>query len=318
MEESANSFSHPADRGLKTTLLGIVVNIFLAAIKIFTGVVGNSYALIADGIESFSDVFSSIVVYSGLRIASVPPDEHHPYGHGKAEPIAAAIVSLFLVGAAIIISLQSVSEILEPQMAPAPYTLIVLIGVIIIKESLFRYVIKVGDSIESIAVKTDAWHHRSDAITSAAASIGISIALIGGEGWENADDFAALFASAVILYNAMRLLKPAVQDLMDHSPPSSFEDDVREIASKVDGVVALDKYRARKVGFVYFIDLDVIVKGTISVSEGHDIGHNVREEIKKQKSNVADVFTHVEPDDSERLKRSRTINHDQLPEKDDN
>lgn len=312
MEEPGNNFTHPADRGLKTTLLGIVVNILLAAIKIFTGVVGNSYALIADGIESFSDVFSSIVVYSGLRIASAPPDEHHPYGHGKAEPIAAAIVALFLVGAAIIISIQSVYEIMDAHVAPAPFTLIVLVGVIIVKESLFRYIIKVGDSIESIAVKTDAWHHRSDAFTSAAALIGISIALIGGEGWENADDFAALFASAVILYNAMRLLKPAVQDLMDHSPPSSFEKEVREIASKVEGVVALDKYRARKTGLVYYIDLDVIVNGSISVTEGHKIGHNVREEIKKQKSNVTDVFTHIEPDDSERLKRSRTLNDDHL------
>lgn len=302
MEES--SLRHPADKGIKTTLLGILVNIFLAAIKTFTGVVGNSYALIADGIESFSDVFSSIVVYSGLRIASVPPDEHHPYGHGKAEPIAAAIVALFLVGAAIIISLQSLNEILEPQMAPAPFTLIVLVGVIIVKESLFRHVIKVGDSIESIAVKTDAWHHRSDAITSAAALVGISIALIGGKGWENADDFAALFASVIILYNAFRLLKPAVEDLMDHSPPSSFEKEIKEIALKVEGVVALDKYRARKVGFVYYIDLDVIVKGSISVSEGHNIGHNVREEIKNLKSDVADVFTHVEPDDSERLTRN--------------
>jgi cation diffusion facilitator family transporter len=311
MDESTKNISQPADLGIRSTLLGIAVNFLLAIIKIFTGLVGNSYVLIADGIESFSDVFSSIVVYSGLRIAAVPPDEHHPYGHGKAEPIAASIVSIFLVGAAIVISIQSIQEILGTQVAPAPYTLIVLIGVIIVKESLFRSIIKVGDSIESLAVKTDAWHHRSDAITSAAALVGISIALIGGEGWESADDFAALFASAIILFNAVRLLRPAVQDLMDHSPPSSFEEEIREIASGVEGVVALDKYRARKVGFVYYIDLDVIVKGSITVSEGHKIGHKVREEIKNQKSNVANVFTHVEPDDSERLSRvGKPDNHE--------
>ena len=312
MDDTNNNISQPAGKGLKTTLIGIAVNFLLAIIKIFTGLVGNSYVLIADGIESCSDVFSSIVVYSGLRIAAVPPDEHHPYGHGKAEPIAAAIVALFLVGAAIVISIQSILEILGTQVAPAPYTLIVLIGVIIVKESLFRSIIKVGDSIESIAVKTDAWHHRSDAITSAAALVGISIALTGGEGWESADDFAALFASAIIFYNAVRLLRPAVQDLMDHSPPSSFEKEIREIASGVEGVVALDKCRARKVGFVYYIDLDVIVNGSISVSEGHGIGHNVREEIKKQKSNVAHVFTHVEPDDSERLSRIENPDNHQL------
>lgn len=291
-------------KGLRTTLIGILVNLFLAVTKSTAGYLGNSYALIADGIESLSDVISSIIVYSGLKIAVRPPDENHPYGHGKAEPLAASAVALALIGAAITIIVFSFYEILHPHHAPEPYTLIVLLCVIIVKESLFKFVIKVGDNIESTAVKTDAWHHRSDAITSAAAFIGISIALIGGEGYESADDFAALAASGIIIFNAIRLLKPAVKDLMDHSPSESIERNIRESAKKVDGVVALDKCKIRKMGFEFYVDLDVIVDGEISVRNGHQIAHDVKELIREDNPQVANVLIHIEPDDDERIERA--------------
>lgn len=291
-------------KGLKTTLVGIFSNLILAVTKSTAGYFGNSYALIADGIESLSDVISSIIVYSGLKIAAKPPDSNHPYGHGKAEPIAASVVALALIGAAVTIIVLSVYEILHPHHSPEPFTLIVLLGVIVVKESLFKFVFKVGDTIESTAVKTDAWHHRSDAITSAAAFIGISIALLGGEGYESADDFAALAASGIIIFNAFRLLKPAVKDLMDHSPSEKVEINIRSSAKDVKGVVALDKCKIRKMGFEYYVDLDVIVDGEISVRSGHKIAHEVKKNIQAKNPRVANVLIHIEPDDKERIERA--------------
>ena len=184
-------------KGRKSTRVGLALNSVLAAAKVTAGVLGHSFALVADGIESLADVFSSVIVYFGLKYAVKPRDENHPYGHGKAEPIAALAVGLALVGAGVSIAIQSIREILTPHALPAPFTLIVLAGVLVVKESLFQYVIRVGKAIESTAVQTDAWHHRSDAITSGLAFAGISIGLIGGKGWETADDWAALVASFI-------------------------------------------------------------------------------------------------------------------------
>ena len=213
--------------GFNTTLLGIGISFILASIKIITGLIGNSYALIADGIESLTDIFTSSIVLAGLYYATKPADEDHPYGHGKAEPFAGITVALGLFIAAVIIVIQSIIEIITPHHTPAPFTLIVLIIVIITKETLFRFVIKVGKSVNSIAVKSDAWHHRSDAITSAAAFIGISIALIGETGFESADDYAALFASVIIIFNAYRIFKPALYELLDTAPPNNIVQNVR-------------------------------------------------------------------------------------------
>lgn len=294
-------------KGLRTTLIGILSNLILAVTKSTAGYLGNSYALIADGIESLSDVISSIIVYSGLKIAVRPPDDNHPYGHGKAEPLAASVVAIALIIAAVVIIIQSTAEIINPHHAPEPFTLIVLLGVIVVKESLFKFVFKVGDTIESTAVKTDAWHHRSDAITSAAAFVGIAIALIGGDGYESADDIAALAASGIIIFNAYRLLKPAIRDLMDHSPSEKVEINIRASAKSVEGVVALDKCKIRKMGFEYYVDLDVIVEGEISVRLGHQIAHNVKTVVRLENPRVANVLIHIEPDDDERIKRTEKL-----------
>jgi cation diffusion facilitator family transporter len=282
-------------RGLKTTLIGIIASFFLAAIKIFTGIVGNSYALIADGIESLTDIFTSSIVLTGLYFAAKPADEDHPYGHGKAEPFAGVAVSLGIFVAAIIIIVQSLYEIITPHHAPASFTLIVLVLVIVIKESLFRFVIKVGTSVNSIAVKSDAWHHRSDAITSAAAFIGISIALLGGEGYESADDFAALFASVIIIINAYRIFKPALFELLDTAPPTQVVQKVRGVAGKVENVMGIDKCFVRKMGFDYFVDIHVLVDANLPVFKGHEIAHKVKDELMKEYSNISDVLVHIEP-----------------------
>ncbi|MBP9120998.1 MAG: cation transporter [Ignavibacterium sp.] len=296
-----------AEQGIHTTIIGIITSIVLAAIKAIAGVMGNSYALIADAIESASDVFTSIIVLTGLKIARRPADETHPYGHGKAEPFAGIIVSAALFIAAIVIIIQSLHEIITPHHAPAPFTLIVLVAVVITKEFLFRFIIKVGNSVDSVAVKNDAWHHRSDAITSGAAFIGIAIALIGGSGYEQADDYAALCASAIIIYNAFRLFRPALFEIMDAAPSPEIIRKVVEASLMVNGVVAIDKCFARKMGFQYYIDMHVIVDGNISVHKGHEISHEVKDKLVDSFQNISDVLIHIEPATEERLKRKHII-----------
>ena len=282
---------------MHSTIIGIIANALLAATKGIAGYLGNSYALIADAIESTTDIMSSLIVWGGLKISSRPPDADHPYGHGKAEPIAASIVGLALIAAAIGIAVESIREIITPHHSPAPFTLAVLVVVVATKEALFRFVFKVGKSVNSTAVKSDAWHHRSDAITSSAAFIGISVALVGGGGYESADDWAALFASVIILFNAYRILRPAVNEVMDAAPPATMERAVRKVAQDVEGVVALEKCFIRKMGFSYYIDLHVTVDGKISVRKGHDIARRVKEALRQSNPAVAEVLIHIEPSD---------------------
>ena len=299
--------SKSANQGMHSTVIGIISSIILAIIKATAGVLGNSYALIADAIESTSDVFTSTIVLAGLKIAKKPPDQDHPYGHGKAEPFAGLIVSIALFTAAIIIIYQSIHEIITPHHTPASFTLIVLVVVVMTKELLFRFVIKVGIAVNSVAVMNDAWHHRSDAITSGAAFIGISIALIGGAGYEEADDYAALFASLIIMFNAYRLLKPALQEIMDAAPSSELILKLVATANQVEGVYAIDKCLARKMGFEYYIDMHIIVDGNITVHKGHEISHNVKDKLKEEYPQISNVLVHIEPATEERLTREHII-----------
>lgn len=287
--------THPARTGMRSVLVGVVANAVLAVAKGLAGFFGNSYALIADAIESTFDIFTSVLVWFGLRYATRPPDEDHPYGHGKAEPLVACVVSLALVAAAILIAVESVREILTPHHAPAPFTLVVLVVVVAAKELLFRTVARAGEQAGSTAVKTDAWHHRSDAITSAAAFVGISIALIGGPGYEAADDFAALLAAGIIAFNAVHLLRPALAELLDAAPPKELADEVRRAAAGVAGVLGLDKCVVRKVGFDLYVDLHVRVHGGLTVHDGHRIAHDVKDAIRAANPRVRDVTIHVEP-----------------------
>jgi cation diffusion facilitator family transporter len=231
----------------RVALFGMIVNSVFALAKILGGVFGHAYVLIADGIESGLDIAGSFVIWSGLKVAARPPDASHPYGHGKAEPLAAAIVSVGVLAAAVGLAIQSVREIFLPHHAPAPYTLGILIVVIVIKETLFRYANRIGRDVESTAVQTDAWHHRSDALTSAAAFIGISVALIGGKRWQSADDWAAIFACVVIAANGIRLLRPAFYEIMDTAPRKIVKS-ICSLASTVPGVIEVENCRARKMG----------------------------------------------------------------------
>jgi cation diffusion facilitator family transporter len=281
--------------GARVALFGMIVNLVFAAAKILGGILGNAYVLIADGIESTLDIVGSFVIWSGLKFAARPPDETHPYGHGKAEPIAAVVVALVVLAAAAGLAIESVREILTPHHGPAPFTLGILIVVIVVKEILFRYVNRIGRQVESTAVQTDAWHHRSDALTSAAAFIGISVALIGGKGWQSADDWAALFACAVIAANGIRLLRPAFYEIMDTAPRGEIVDLIRKAAASVPGVVEVEKSYVRKMGLSFYVDLHVKVNGSISVHEGHEIAHQVKRAIQQSDSRIADVLVHIEP-----------------------
>jgi cation diffusion facilitator family transporter len=283
--------------GRELAVIGIAVNAALAGIKIAAGMIGNTYALIADGFESTLDIFSSLIIWYGLKLAAEPPDAEHPYGHGKAESVAAIVVSLVLICAAFGLAIQSVREILTPHHMPAPFTLVVLLVVVITKELMFRKMHLTGTAIESGAVKSDAWHHRSDAVTSAAAFVGISIALMGGPGWESADDWAALFACGFIAWNGWKLLKPALYEAMDTAPPGDLVEKVRAVAAAVPGVSALDQCLIRKSGLEFWVDLHVGVDAELTVREGHRIAHEVRNAVRASNPAIADVLVHLEPDD---------------------
>ncbi len=276
-------------------LFGVAANAALALIKILAGFFGNSYALIADGIESTSDIVTSLVVWGGLIVADTPADERHPYGYGKAESLAGIVAALALLMAAVVIAVQSIREIWTPHHLPHWSTLVVLIVVVATKESLARWIARVGRDSESTSLQADAWHHRADALTSIAAFVGISIGLIGGPGYEPADDWAALIACVVIVASALSLLRLAVRELLDAAPAKEFELQVRQLALGVAGVRSLDKCRIRKSGTAYFVELHVEVDGSATVREGHDIGGRVRSSLRQSKLRIADVFIHIEP-----------------------
>lgn len=286
---------HPSVIAMRTTLLGIGVSLVLIFVKGLAGYFGHSYALIADATESGADILSSGLLYIGLRVALKKPDKEHPYGHGKAEPLAAIAVSLFLFGAAVWIAWNAIGFIRTSHELPKAFTLWVLLLVIGVKEVLFRYVLSIGKKINSQAVKADAQHHRSDSITSIAAFIGISIALIGGKGYEGADDWAALLASVLIFYNAIVILRPALNEIMDAAPSDEIVQKVRNVASAVPQVRAIEKCYVRKMGFDYFVDIHIEVEGYLSVTEGHTISHKVKDAILNSSLRVLNVLVHVEP-----------------------
>lgn len=293
-------------RSLRATLLGLCANTLLTTCKFVAGIFGHSHALVADAVESLADIFSSVVVWRALVVAAEPADEDHPYGHGKAEPLAAAVVATMLLFAAGWIMVTAFRAIGAPHPAPAPFTLIVLLVVMVIKESMFRYVLRESISVESSAVQTDAWHHRSDAITSLAAFVGITVALVGGKGYEFADDFAAVAAAIVIGWNGWRLLRPAMNELMDRAPGRELEESTRAIAESVAGVEYVEKCFVRKMGHQFYVDMHVEVDPQMTVQRSHEIAHEVKDKIREQLPRVRDVLVHIEPaHDRPRHKSSR-------------
>jgi cation diffusion facilitator family transporter len=284
-------------KAINTIYLSIGGNFLLALAKGVTGFFGNSYALIADAIESTTDVFSSILVLIGLKYAARPPDANHPYGHGKAEPLITFAVVGFLVISATVIAYDSIRNIRTPHPGPENYTLVVLVAIVIIKEFFYRYVARRGEQTGSTSLKSDAWHHRSDAITSLLAFVGISIAVAMGEGFESADDWAALLASGFIIYNAYLIFRPALSEIMDEHLYDDLVGEIRTLAKQVEGVVDTEKCLVRKAGISFHIDLHLVVKGDLSVRQGHAIAHDLKNLIRKEIPDISNVLIHVEPDE---------------------
>jgi len=282
-------------KSIRTTQVGLLTNTALAIVKVIAGIAGHSQALIADGIESSADVCSSLVVWSGLRISARSADDDYPFGYGKAEPLSALAVGLLLILAALMIAVESVRQILTPHLTPRPFTLVVLVAVVLIKEVLFRRVIRVGADVGSTAVQADAWHHRSDAITSGAAFVGISVALIGGPGWEAADDWAALLASVIIVYNAIGVIRPATQDLMDRAPGDEMISRVAAAAAAVPGVSAIEKLKVRKAGMGYYVDLHVQADPAMPLHAAHVLSGMVKSAIREAVPEVTGALIHMEP-----------------------
>ncbi|MGO8698004.1 MAG: cation diffusion facilitator family transporter [Limisphaerales bacterium] len=282
-------------RSLKATFLGMGANLALTAGKFAAGVAGHSHAMIADAVESTVDVFSSIIVWRGVTVAEEPADREHPYGHGKAEPLAAAGVALILLLAAAGIILRSAHELFQPRAQPRAFSLAVLIAAVVIKEVLYRFVSQEAGSVESTVLNADAWHHRTDAITSLAAAIGVTFALIGGPDFVFADDAAAIAAGFIVAWNGWRLLRPALNELMDAAPPPAVLNQIRLAAGRVPGVNAVEKCIVRKAGFQYFVDMHVEVEGAMPVREAHQIAHQVKDKVKEKVPKVRDVLVHIEP-----------------------
>lgn len=284
-----------AERGIRAAQAAILVNTGLAIVKLAAGIVGNTYVLVADAVESLTDVFASTVVWGGLRVSARDPDEQYPFGYGKAEPLAAAVVSLVILSAAVGIALHAMAEIRQPHVAPAPWTLAVLVVVVAVKWVLARRVQSVATEIGSSAVQADAWHHMSDALTSGAAFIGIAIAIGGGPGWESADDWAALAASGVIAANGILMIRTAAHDLMDRTAGTEIVAQVRRLAQSVPGVLAIEKLGVRRSGMSYRITIHVQADPAMSLDAAHALGGMVKSAIRAELPRAASVLVHMEP-----------------------
>ena len=282
---------------IKATYFSIIGNTSLALIKGLAGFFGNSYALVADAIESTTDIFASFLVLFGIKYSNRPADENHPYGHGRAEPLITFLVVGFLITSATIIAYESVQNIGTPHELPKPWTLIVLALIIGWKEYSFQTVMKKSIITNSSSLKADAWHHRSDAITSVAAFIGISIALILGKGYESADDWAALFASFFILYNSYLIFRPALGEIMDEHRYEDLVENIRQESLKVEGIIGTEKCFIRKAGMKYHVDLHAIVDANISVKEGHDLAHKLKDTLRSKILELGHVLIHIEPNE---------------------
>jgi cation diffusion facilitator family transporter len=289
---TATTSKQQAIRAIYVSILGSFV---LAVLKGVTGYLGNSFALVADAMESSTDVFSSLLVLAGMHYASRPPDDNHPYGHGRAEALITFAVVGFLLISATAIAIQSIQNIRSPHDTPEPYTLMVLGAVILFKELTYQYINKKSKETGSSSLAADAWHHRSDALTSLMAFIGIGIALLFGKGFETADDWAALLAVGFIVYNAFLIFRPALGEIMDEHQYDDIVEEIRRYALLVEGVHATEKCLVRKLGMHFLVDLHIEVNGDLSVSEGHRIAHEVKDHLLLHMPNVSEVLIHVEP-----------------------
>jgi cation diffusion facilitator family transporter len=288
----------------RNTVIGLVASLLLAAVKLAAGLIGRSTALTADAVESFADTIGSLFVWQALRVAGRPPDDDHPYGYGKAEALAALAVGAVLVLAAAFIVVESFRELAALHPAPAPWTLGVFVGVIVVKELLFRLVIRGANRFDSDAARADAWHHRADAITSAAAFVGVAVAVWGPQltGIQRlvfADEAAALLASGIILNTARRLIRPALAELLD-AVAHEMANKVAAIAGRVDGVRDVEKVLVRKSGAGHHVDMHLHVDPDSTIRDAHALAGKVKATLLAELPNLSGVLIHIEPAEEDR------------------
>jgi len=274
----------------------LLANVSLAALKILVGAVGNSYALIADGIESVADCLSSLIVWNGLRISDIQADHDHPYGHGKAEALAALMASFGLVISAGIIFWHAIDEFSSSDQSPALFTVPAMILIISIKEVLYQYTLRAAVSHSSTALHAEAWHHRSDSLTSLGVLIGIVIAVFAGPEFAYFDNLAAAAVTFLILFNAWKIARPALDELMDRRIEGQDHHEILACICKTPGVLEVETLIARRSGRGYLVEVHLEVDPSITVDEGHLIAHGVKDRLLESESpKVLHVITHVEP-----------------------
>lgn len=278
----------------KVTIQSILWNIFLTIIKIFAGIFGKSSAMISDGLHSASDIISSVGVLIGNKIAKTPNDKEHNYGHEKAETLVSFLLSILLIIVSLKIgwgALQSLFN-LDSVQVPTALPLIVSIISIGIKEYQYRITIRIANKINSPSLKADAWHHRSDALSSIAAFIGIGGAMLG---FKALDPIASIVVALFVAKVGFDILKDSTNELMDYSIDDEQEEQIRKIAEKIDGVINLGELRTRKHGAMAYVDLTICVNKDLTVLEGHEIAHKIEKYIINEMKFVKGITVHVEP-----------------------
>jgi cation diffusion facilitator family transporter len=279
----------------QAALLGLIVNLALGIAKLVGGLLGGSYALVADAVNSLGDVVSTIVVLVALRVAQRPPDNEHPYGHTRAEGIAATNVAVVIIMSALAIAWEVMGRSGGERPLPPGWTLWIAGLNVAIKEGLYRYKYAIGKRTGSAAIIANAWDHRSDALSALAVLFGLAVTRLGGKEFLWADSAASLVVVAAIIYSGVKLFHLSASELMDIQADEPMVEQIRAAAANVPGVRGVDKLWVRKSGLEYFADIHIEVDAQMSVADGHLIGHNVKDQLLARFHVLRDVLVHLEP-----------------------
>ena len=294
----------------KLSRVGILGNVLLASFKLFAGIFGRSGAMVSDAVHSLSDVFATLIAYVGVKLAQRKEDELHPYGHERLECVASLALGLILAGTGFGIGYSGVRKILFERATLVVPTLLPLIAAvvsIVVKEAMFWYTMFYAKRLDSAAFKADAWHHRSDAISSVGSFIGIGMAKLG---FPIMDPIASLIICVLILKVALDIIKEAIDKMLDTSCSTDFENDVREFIVRQPGVVGIDLLHTRQFGNRIYVDLEISVDRNISLIEAHEIAEKVHDGVEQNFSNVKHVMIHVNPSDYD--PKNEVVNGDDL------
>ncbi len=292
----APSSSRPLYReATRAAALGLTVNLALGTVKLAGGLIGNSFALVADAVNSLGDSVSSVVVLFALRVAQRPADAEHPYGHTRAEAVAATNVALLIIVSALLVAWQAVVRLPEFHPLPPVWTLWIAAANVLIKEGLFHYKVRLGRRIGSSALVANAWDHRSDALCSLAVLAGLGAVRWGGTALIWADEAAALVVAAGIVFSAVRLFRQSASELMDPQADDELVRQIERTASAVPGVLAVETLWVRKSGLEYFGDIHIEVDPRLTVEDGHRISHRVKSRLLADFATLRDVLVHLEP-----------------------